>query len=92
MNETSARKQRLTKLIPNYHINSLSHMATTEELKLPLCQENIIQPLVSLSSIMDANVLSSITRVFAELSELESNANKLVGFGVLERECLRFYI
>lgn len=67
-------------------------MATTEELKLPLCQENIIQPLVSLSSIMDANVLSSITRVFAELSELESNANKLVSFGVLERECLHFCV
>ena len=62
-------------------------MAVTEELKLPLCQENIIEPLVSLSSIMDSNILSSITRIFAELSEVESNANKLVSFGVLKREC-----
>ena len=63
---------------------ALSHMSVSDELKIPICQANVLPDLLSLIELNDNALIMHVARTVAELADVPENEEVLFSAGVLE--------
>ena len=63
---------------------ALSHMSVSDELKIPICQANVLPDLLSLIQLNDSALIMHVARTVAELADVPENEEVLFSAGVLE--------
>jgi hypothetical protein len=63
---------------------ALSHMSVSDELKIPICQAQLLPDLLTLVQLNDQALIMHVARTVAELSDVPENEETLFDAGVLE--------
>ena len=63
---------------------SLSHMSVSDELKMPICQAQVLPDLLSLVQLGDNALTMHVARTIAELADVSENEATLFKAGVLD--------
>ena len=70
--------------------STLSHMCMSDELKQPICQAHVLSVLLPLIGLQDDQVCTDVTRVLAEVADLQANESAIVASGGLHA-AFRFF-
>ena len=64
--------------------STLSHMCMSDELKQPICQAHVLPVLLPLIELQDDQVCTDVTRVLAEVADVQANESAIVASGGLQ--------
>ena len=70
--------------------STLSHMCMSDELKQPICQAHVLSVLLPLIGLQDDQVCTDVTRVLAEVADVQANESAIVASGGLHA-AFRFF-